>query len=114
MGQSQKKTNRRLQLDAKLRDFLGLKKNDPDHLYFQPPESVKLKFDAIIYKKLGLDLRRADDGIYSLQDTYHLVIVTRDPDSPLPHDFQTRFPKASPGKVYVSENLYHHPFTLTY
>lgn len=109
--------DRRLKLDEKLRGFLGLGPQDRDYLYFQPPESMKLKFDrecTIIYSRQAKDVRRADDRPYNVQDSYQIVLITRNPDSNSPREFLESFPKASPGRPYVSNNLYHHPFNLLF
>lgn len=96
---------------------MGLSAEDVDYLYFQPPESMKIKYNkdgAIIYSKTGLSPRRANDRIYTLQDSYSLTLITRNPDSTFPQRFQEEFPTASPGRVFVANNLYHHPFTLVF
>ena len=105
--------DRRLKLDTELRevlqDSLGYV-----NIYFQPPESVKMKYDCIRYKKNTMTVLRANDQTYRTRDTYEIIIISRDVDSELPKAFQKRFPTATPGRYYMADNLHHFPFTITY
>lgn len=111
--------DRRPKLDDALRELIGIGRDDPNYIYFQPPESMKLKYDpsykaAILYRRKQLKPTRADDRIYNNRWEYYITIITRDPDSVLPAMFLERFPSASMSPSYVANNLYHHPFTLIY
>ncbi len=55
--------SRRLELHAKLVDFLG-----SGHVYFQPPESVRLTYPCIIYNLDDFDVKRADNELYLGKD----------------------------------------------
>lgn len=109
---------RRMKLDDELRVLLGISRNEVDYIYFQPPESMKIKYtskgNAIIYRRKQLRPIKADDRIYNDRWEYYITLITRSPDSELPQKFHERFPTASQSPSYVSNNLYHHPFTLTY
>ena len=58
------------------REFQALCKN----VYFQPPESVKLSYPCIIYKRSAGDTRFADNKKYSYTAGYDVVVVETDPD----------------------------------
>ena len=58
------------------REFQALCKN----VYFQPPESVKLSYPCIIYKRSAGDTRFADNKKYSYTAGYDVVVVEMDPD----------------------------------
>lgn len=98
---------RRLQLHEKLCTIL-----ESRNVYFQPPESLKLKYDAIVYKVVDRNDLRADDRRYRGLVTYELIAITRDPDSDLPDRLMDAFTYISSGRPFTSDNLHHNPFTL--
>ena len=51
--------NRRLELHELLCGLLGSR-----HVYFQPPESVKMRYPAIVYNLDYIENKHADDGVY--------------------------------------------------
>jgi hypothetical protein len=55
-----------------------------EHIYYQPPASVKMRYDAIRYKKNVMNVQHADDKSYLIRDEYQIIFITRDPDSPVP------------------------------
>lgn len=82
--------------------------------YFQPPESVKMSYDAIRYALGGKDLKRADNRIYRSVNQYDGVLITRNPDTTLPDKILEHFEMCSFGRPYIADNLHHYPFTLYY
>lgn len=54
------------------------------NVYFQPPESVKLKYPCIVYNKTNEDHLYADNIKYRGTNVYDLTIITKDPDSKIP------------------------------
>lgn len=82
--------------------------------YFQPPESVKMSYDAIRYALGGKDLKRADNKIYRSVNQYDGVLITRNPDTTLPDKILEHFEMCSFGRPYIADNLHHYPFTLYY
>ena len=99
----------RLNLQTELEEILGSR-----NVYFQPPESVKMQYDAIRYNLSGKNLRHADNKIYRKVNCYDGVVITRDPDSPIPDAILDHFEMISFGKPYTADNLNHFPFTLYY
>ena len=99
----------RLELHEELCEVLGTR-----NVYFQPPESVKMQYDAIRYSLGGKDLKRADDRIYLNTNQYEGVVITRDPDTPIPDMLLANFEMCSFGRPYTADNLNHYPFTLYY
>lgn len=100
---------RRLELHEKLCKLLGTR-----YVYFQPPESVKLHYDAIIYKEEPPRRRHADDMKYFVRNRYTVTLLTKDPDNPLIHDLPSAFLHCSMDQSYVSDNIYHYVYTLYY
>ena len=99
----------RLELQAELCAALGSR-----NVYFQPPESVKMNYDAIRYWLSGKSLRRANNKIYNSTNRYDGVVITRDPDTTIPDEILSRFEMCSFGRPYTADNLNHYPFTIYY
>lgn len=100
---------RRLNLHEEFCKILGTR-----NVYYNPPESVRMNYDAIRYGLGGKDLKRANDKIYKSTDQYEGVVITRNPDSEVPDAILNHFSMCSFGSPYVADNLYHFPFTLYY
>ncbi len=108
---------RRLVLDEELRGILREALNQPtgkENIYFQPPESVKMKYDCIRYSENTMNVCHADNKAYLVQSEYNVIVITRDPDSPIPRMIQEKFQYCRPGRQYTADNLYHYPFTIIY
>lgn len=84
------------------------------NVYFNPPESVKMQYDAIRYKLGGKDLKRADNKIYRMTNQYDGVVITRKSDTPIPDAILAHFEMVNFGRPYVADNLNHYPFTIYY
>ena len=97
----------RLILQAIFEEILGSR-----NVYFQPPESVKMSYDAIRYELGGKDLRRANNKIYTTTNRYEGVVITSNPDTAIPDKLLASFEMCSLGRPYVADNLNHYPFTL--
>ena len=82
--------------------------------YFNTPEDVKMQYDAIRYELSGKDLKRANNGLYKMTNQYSGVVITRNPDTPIPDLILNHFEMCSFGKPYTADNLNHYPFTLYY
>lgn len=99
----------RLQLQEEFCELLG-----SNNVYYNPPSSVLMKYDAIRYSKSTPNVKRANNGPYQIIDRYDGVVITRDPDSDIPRKLLFRFSTISIGDMYVVNNLNHFPFTLYY
>lgn len=99
----------RLELQAAFEEILGSR-----NVYFNPPESVKMQYDAIRYGLGGKDLKRANNKIYKSTNQYEGVVITRNPDTDIPDKLLARFEMISLGRPYPADNLNHYPFTLYY
>lgn len=105
--------DRRLLFDDELRailqEVLGYV-----NLYFQPPDSVLMKYDAIRYSRKTFKVKWANNRSYNIRDEYEVIVISRDPDSELPRKIQEHFMCCRPGRQYMADNLYHFPFTIYY
>ena len=81
------------------------------NVYFQPPESVKIKYPAIVYELDNINNVHADNGIYSSYKRYSVTVIDQDPDSPLV-GMVSKLPTCQFNRYYTSDNLNHWVFSL--
>ncbi len=98
----------RLDLHEMLCEILGSR-----NVYVQPPESVKLVYPAIVYKLSNIRNGFADNKVYIQGDSYAITVITSDPDSELVRKF-SKLPQCRYDRDFISDNLYHTVFTLSY
>lgn len=98
----------RLELHEKLCELLGTK-----NVYFQPPESVKMNYPAIVYSLNSIDNTFANNKVYSSIKSYTVTVIDKDPDSELVEKM-TNFPTAKFNRHYTSDNLNHWVFNIYY
>ena len=84
------------------------------NVYFMPPESVRMSYDAIRYELGGKDIKRANNRMYLFTNRYDGVVITRDPDTTIPDAILSHFEMCNFGTPYTADNLNHYPFTLYY
>lgn len=98
----------RLDLQNLLEFILGSR-----NVYYQPPESVKIKYPAIIYRRNDIDNNFADDIVYMQNYTYQIIVIDADPDSEIV-DRVSKLPMCRYDRHYTSDNLNHDIFILNY
>lgn len=96
----------RVELHQILTDILG-----SANVYFQPPESLKLKYPCIVYERRGVFKDHADNLGYRMLKNYQLTYMDEDPDSDIP-DKLLQLPKCSFDRHFASDNLNHDTFTI--
>lgn len=100
---------RRLQLHEKFCEILGTR-----NVYFQPPASVKLNYNCIVYKVSNRNDLRADNKRYRNLIAYEVKLIYRDPDSELPEVIMNSFDYIMHNNTFVVDNLHHDVFTIYY
>lgn len=98
----------RIGLDNIFRDILG-----SDHVYFQPPASVKMKYDAIRYELDDIVVKHADNAPYHATRRYRVTLITRDPDTRL-SDELSKLPLTQFNRFYTADNLNHYVYIIYY
>lgn len=102
--------NSRLELHAKLVELLG-----SNHVYFQPPESIRMKYPCIVYERDSVDTNPADDLKYSKHVRYELMYISKDPDTDaIIEQLLDEFKYCRYVRHFVSDNLNHEVFNLYY
>ena len=97
----------RIELQSILENILG-----SDHVYFQPPESIKLKYPAIVYSLLRINTIKADNKKFLKLPHYRVQLISRDPDNKIIHDLLDLQYCSYAGDRFVVDNLYHDNFDL--
>lgn len=96
----------RLELQQLLESILGSR-----NVYFQPPDSVQLRYPAIIYNRTDIDIGYADNKPYRHKKQYQITVIASDPDSDI-HEKVAELPLSSYDRFFASDNLNHDVYTL--
>ncbi len=99
---------RRLELHEILCGILGSR-----YVYFQPPESVKMTYPAIVYSLADMPNVHANDGVYLYGNRYEVIVIDKNPDSEF-KDKIIELPTCRFDRSYTSDNLNHFVFSLYY
>ena len=98
----------RLDLQSKLEELLETR-----NVYYQPPESIKMQYDAIRYSKKNITSMYANDAKYSMRNCYELVVISKRSDSPVVERILS-LPYTSYDRHYIADNLHHDVITIYY
>lgn len=96
----------RLNLQTTLENILGSR-----NVYYQPPESVKMQYPAIVYFRNGIENNHANDSVYNQNVSYEIIVIYKDPDSEIPLAV-SQLPLCKFNRRYTADNLYHDVFIL--
>lgn len=99
----------RLKLQNKLEEVMG-----SDHVYFQPPENVKMKYPCIVYDQYSTFNPHADDHTYLYVPGYEVTLIDQNPDSCFKDEIIKEFPMCRWSRHFVSNNLNHDVFIIYY
>lgn len=98
----------RIDLQKELEALFGSR-----HVYYQPPETVKMEYPAIRYKKSDINVKHANDKPYMHKKLYEIIVIDRTPDNPI-IDKLLKMPTAKFSQHYTADNLNHDVITLYY
>jgi hypothetical protein len=98
----------REKLQELLADILG-----SNQVYFQPPETVKMKYPAIVYELNKTDTIHANNQAYHFVRSYTITFITYDsnPDSEVNRKL-LNLPMCSFDRHYMADNLHHYVYNL--
>lgn len=96
----------RVDLQYKLEELLGSRQ-----VYYQPPETVKMEYPAIVYSKNRIDSTFANDASYLTAKQYEIIVISKSPDNAV-IDKILRLPMCTYNRHYKSNNLNHDVLTL--
>ena len=98
----------RTSLQSMLEELLGSR-----NVYFDPPPSVQMQYDAIVYRRTQIQNTHANNSVYNQRDCYELIAIYDDPDSGLPLKL-SKLPLCRHDRHYRADNLNHDVFTIYY
>lgn len=98
----------RLELQTTLEMLLGSR-----NVYFQPPESIKMKYPAIVYKRDDIGNVYASNDVYAQRFLYELTYIDEDPDNDMIIRL-SKLPYCDFVRAYSFDGLNHYTFTLYY
>ena len=96
----------RLNLQATLENLLGSR-----NVYFQPPESVRMSYPAIVYSLDNIENRHANDSVYHMRDRYSVMYITQNPDDQAIRVIAS-MPLCRFDRHYKADNLNHYVYTI--
>lgn len=91
----------RLELQGLLEELLGSKE-----VYYQPPESVKMSYPAIVYSIDDIETTFANNSPYTFSHRYQITVIDRLPDNEVINKI-LNLPMSSFDRHYASDNLNH-------
>lgn len=83
------------------------------NVYYQPPESIKMSYPAIKFKRSDIRNTFANDNVYKQSHFYEITVIDYDPDSMIVEQL-SQLPKIKFDRHYVFDNLHHDVFTIYY
>ena len=91
-----------------LKELLG-----STNVYYDPPASITMKYDAIKYSLNDITTKNANDRKYFGMNRYEVIVITKLPDRPIVKSILD-LQYCSFDRHYTSDNLHHYVFTLYY
>lgn len=98
----------RLDLQTMLEELLGSR-----NVYYQPPESIKMSYPAIVYNRSDIRNTYANNSVYSQAHAYTLTVIDYDPDSGIVEKI-SKLPMCNFSRHFTLDNLNHDVFTIFY
>ena len=98
----------RVDLQNVLEELLGSR-----NVYYQPPESLKMNYPAIVYARKTIDNSYANNSVYKQNYAYEITVIDKNPDSEIVNRI-SKLPTCRFDRHFKSDNLNHDVFTLYY
>lgn len=96
----------RVELDTILRATLG-----SSNVYFDPPESFKLKYPCIVYGLSNHVERFSENTVYNRLKRYAITYITRDADDPMVETIED-LEYCHLNRPYTSDGLFHYAYDI--
>ena len=97
----------RLQLQAELLTIA------PEAWYQKPP-SNRMHYPCFVYKAVEHAVIRADNRNYLTVPAYEVIYISENEHDEIWETMGQKFSRCTPGRKYVSDYLFHYPFTIYY
>lgn len=99
--------DRRLKASRILHEVFG----KATQVYYDPPESKKMVYPAIVYVRKKVDTTNADNNKFIIYDRYQVTYIHKDKDDPMIDKFLD-LQYCEHVNQFKSDDLYHDVFTL--
>lgn len=83
-----------------------------DHVYFNPPEKMKLQYPAIVYRIDPVATRSADNGNYFLQPGYLVTYIEEKTNDENWLKLLHEFPMSRFSRHFVSDGMHHYTYII--
>lgn len=97
----------RLALQAKLKELAPA-------AWYQKPPANKMSYPCFVYKSIEPKVVYANNRGYINIPGYEVLYITQSENDEIMGRMLEEFCYCSVGRKYVSDNLYHYPFTIYY
>ena len=106
--------DKRLALHNILCGIIDIAESDGDnHVYFDPPMDLKMKYPAIRYKRKKIGKVYANNTAYMYRTPYEIIMIDRNPDNEYIEKILA-LPYCEHDRHYAANNLHHDVFTIYY
>lgn len=99
----------RTDLQKELETLLGSR-----NVYYNPPETLQMKYPCFVYNFREIQDRKADDTHYNMRTSYSLQYITSRVDSKMRIKVLEHFQFCRFDRFFVSDGLNHDNFVLYY
>lgn len=82
-----------------------------NNVYFQPPETVKMSYPCIVYRRDREDAKFSGNKPYSRTKRYLVTVIDPDPDSDIP-DKVGALPMCTFDRFYTADDLNHDVYNI--
>lgn len=82
-----------------------------EHVYFQPPSTIRMQYPCILYKRDYASVTFADNIKYLGKKRYLVTVIDDDPDSVLPAMVDS-LPYSSFDRFYTGDDLNHDVYNV--
>lgn len=96
----------RIELQTILEELLGNR-----HVYYQPPENIKMEYPAIVYSLNDITTSYADNNKYKNMKRYTITVIDKKPDNNVIEKI-LELEYSSYDRHYVSDYLNHDVIVL--
>ncbi len=83
-----------------------------EHVYTQPPESVKLEYPCVILRQTAGETSYANNMPYIYEDRFEATYIRRNRDPDVRRNIAMSFAKCRHDRSYSADNLYHSIFVI--
>lgn len=81
------------------------------NVYYQPPESIMMRYPCIVYTRSNDSIRHADDLKYTRYDVYNLTVIDKNPESSIAEAL-SELKYCSFDRQFASSNLNHFVYRI--